>query len=124
MSTIKCKCGCTVGCAWDGKRYFCTRCLFNRIDELEAIVEKLPKCWRLNDVGELVQDVPVYPSMDVWFPWSNDGFAGPHFTTVLAIDPDSDSCWLDLSSGKIGVSFSSVYATKAAAEQAKEGAAK
>ena len=29
------------------------------IRELLTIVEKLPKCWRLNEAGELVQDVPV-----------------------------------------------------------------
>ena len=32
-----------------------------RINELETITEALPKCWRLNDGGELVQDVAVVP---------------------------------------------------------------
>ena len=34
-------------------------------ERLQAIVDKLPKCWRLKD-GKLVQDVPVVPGMDVW----------------------------------------------------------
>lgn len=34
---------------------------------LQAIVDALPKCWRLKD-GELVQDVPVVPGMRLWWP--------------------------------------------------------
>lgn len=29
----------------------------------EAIVARLPKCWRLDDNGKLVQDVPVVPTV-------------------------------------------------------------
>lgn len=36
------------------------------IDELQDIVDKLPKCSRLGDDGEVVQDVPVVPGMTVW----------------------------------------------------------
>ena len=36
------------------------------VERLQAIVDKLPKCWRLNDAGELVQDCPVVPGMKVW----------------------------------------------------------
>ncbi len=36
-----------------------------REDGLKAIVDKLPKCWRLNDEGEWVRDVPVVPGMIV-----------------------------------------------------------
>ena len=37
-----------------------------RMMELQAVVDKLPKCWRLNDEGKLVQDVPVTPGMRLW----------------------------------------------------------
>jgi hypothetical protein len=36
------------------------------VDRLRAIVDKVPKCNRLNEQGELVQDVPVVPGMNVW----------------------------------------------------------
>jgi hypothetical protein len=39
----------------------------DEIERLRAIVDKLPKCWRLNEQGELVQDEPVYPGMNVVF---------------------------------------------------------
>ena len=32
-----------------------------------GIVDELPKCWGLNDAGELVQDVPVVSGMDIWY---------------------------------------------------------
>ena len=35
-------------------------------DHLQAIVDKLAKCWRLNGEGELIQDVPIVPGMNVW----------------------------------------------------------
>ena len=37
-----------------------------KIEQLQEIVDKLPKCWRLVD-GELVQDVPVVPGMAVHY---------------------------------------------------------
>lgn len=39
-----------------------------KIDGLQAIVAKLPKCWGLKD-GKLVQDVPVVPEMTLWRKW-------------------------------------------------------
>ncbi len=36
------------------------------IERLEAIVDKLPKCWRLVENGKLVRDVPAVPGMDAW----------------------------------------------------------
>lgn len=33
---------------------------------LAAVVASLPKCWRLNEANELVQDVPVMPELRVW----------------------------------------------------------
>ncbi len=38
----------------------------NRIIELEAIVDRLPKCWRLDESGKRVQDVPVVPETELW----------------------------------------------------------
>lgn len=34
--------------------------------ELEALKAKLPKCWRLNAAGELVQDGPLLPGSEVF----------------------------------------------------------
>lgn len=42
------------------------RRLRDEIKRLQAIVDKLPKCWRLNGAGELVQDVPITPDMQLW----------------------------------------------------------
>ncbi len=36
------------------------------LERLQAVVDKLPKCWRLNEAGALVQDVPVVIGMEVW----------------------------------------------------------
>ncbi len=36
------------------------------IDRLQGAVDKLPKCWRLNDAGVLVQDMVLLPGMEVW----------------------------------------------------------
>ena len=36
------------------------------VERLQAIVDKLPKCWRLDEAGKLIQDVPVYLGMDLW----------------------------------------------------------
>jgi hypothetical protein len=40
--------------------------LATEVERLQAIVAKLPKCWRLNDAGQLVQDVPMVPNMGVF----------------------------------------------------------
>ncbi len=40
--------------------------LLEEIKSLQAIVDKLPKCWRLNEAGALVQDMPVVIGMEVW----------------------------------------------------------
>ena len=37
------------------------------VDRLQAIVDKLPKCWRLDESGKRVQDVPVVPGMEVYW---------------------------------------------------------
>ncbi len=49
------------------------------IERLEAIVGKLPKCWRLNGSSKLVRDAPVTLGMAVYFtrtfhrPWPRAG---------------------------------------------------
>lgn len=59
-----------ISCAKCGRVYqptnSCESCPFCRVVELEAIVDKLPKCNRLVD-GKLVCDKPVTPGMIVWF---------------------------------------------------------
>ncbi len=35
-------------------------------EEFQVIIDRLPKCWRLNETGNLVQDVPVVPGMRIW----------------------------------------------------------
>ncbi len=38
----------------------------DRAEAAEAVVDKLPKCWRLDDNGKLVQDVPIVLGMIVY----------------------------------------------------------
>ncbi len=37
-----------------------------QLREANAIVDKLPTCWRLDESGKLVEDVPVVPQMITW----------------------------------------------------------
>lgn len=37
----------------------------DEIERLRAIIDKLPKCWRLNEQGELVQDESILSGMNV-----------------------------------------------------------
>ncbi len=37
-----------------------------KIDRLRGIIDKFPKCWRLNEAGKLVQDEPVVAGMTTW----------------------------------------------------------
>ena len=39
------------------------------VEDLQAVVKQLPKCWRLNEAGERVRDVPVVPGMEVFWFW-------------------------------------------------------
>ncbi len=54
---------------------------YEEIERLEDIVDKLPKCWRLDEQGGLVQDVPVVPGMTVW----TTGYDGVRQVEVMAI---------------------------------------
>ncbi len=63
-------------CTWRDKHGL-SRC------ELEAIVDKLPKCWRLDESGKRVQDVPVV-GFGTYFILS--GTSDPRSVTVMQID--------------------------------------
>ena len=41
--------------------------LQKKVRRLEAIIDKLPKCWQLDENGKLVQDVPVVPESEYYF---------------------------------------------------------
>jgi hypothetical protein len=61
--------------------------LMAEIGRLTAIAsaDTTPKCWRLNEEGKLVRDVPVEPCMEVWIlPWVTDG-SPPRKVTVTSI---------------------------------------
>ncbi len=51
-------------------------------DELQAIVAKLPKCWRLDEAGKLVQDCVVLPKMILWY----DDFSKAKHIEVVSLD--------------------------------------
>jgi hypothetical protein len=60
------RCGCHALNDDPGKR-LCDCCWRDaEIERLRTIVDRLPKCWRLNESGELVQDVPMVPGLRVW----------------------------------------------------------
>ena len=42
--------------------------LESQLATAQATIDKLPKCWRLNEAGELVQDCPVVPGMELHTP--------------------------------------------------------
>ena len=83
-------------------------------DELRAIVDKLPKCWRLNERGELLQDVPVVPGMEVWF-WLNDEAILVHQKAVQFVEDNQQS--IMTSYGWLNVRH--CYSTREAAEAAE-----
>lgn len=94
------------------------------IERLREAIEKLPKCWRLDEDGKLVCDVPVVPGMDVVL-----GNYPPRLVEagVLRIEENDNSGDFDqlvLRDGD-GVEWEKVlaswcYSTKAAAEAARE----
>ena len=58
------------------------------INRLTEMIDKLPKCWRLADNGELVQDVVVIPGMVLWY----CGIGGLTRIEVLSLD-NVESAW-------------------------------
>ena len=94
------------------------------IKRLQVIVDKLPKCWRLDDDGKLVQDVPVVPGMRVWIN------KGTRFCEGPGILSESRSMWTVRYVGTITIAIvlkdlsayvrvSDCYSTREAAEAAK-----
>ena len=93
---------------------------------LRAIVDKLPKCWRLTVDGKLAQAVPVVPGMTVWITLDDVGL---HQVVVSEVgmqgqiqieddtDSDGDGWWRVWEA-------SEAYSTREAAEKAAEEAIK
>ena len=104
--------------------------LANKAGKLQAIVNQLPKCWRLLD-GKLVQDVPITFGGRLWAVQANtndeldpdNSFAG--WITVRGMEPpypaDSQR-WLIIPTDTTdGCCFNDeCYSTKAAADAAKD----
>ena len=79
----------------------------DRAGRLQAIVGKLPKCWRLDEAGELVQDVPVVPGMKLWVLWDNE----VHEFVAVTVRACSDREFLECDTN-----MSKCYSTREAAE--------
>lgn len=74
-------------------------------DALQAVVDKLPKCWRLNEDGKLVQDCPVVPDMQLWRMSGPGGVIG-EARTIRSFDISHTDAFSDY--------YSSLEAAKAA----------
>lgn len=104
--------------------YWCSKCKACRADELaaaaeldrlQAIVDKLPKCWRLLD-GKLVQDVPV--ELDATL-WKLDYKDEPVDVTVTGKKQYSDAEWWAVCSD-FAYPVCELYDSREAAEAARE----
>ena len=96
----------------------CGDCLLETARGLQAIVDKLPKCWRLDDDGKLVQDVPMM-HLDELFTtrpveFSNGALLQGNDGAPLAFIVE-----LSATSGA-KIDWEHVYATREAAEAAEE----
>ena len=92
--------------------------LIGEIERLQTIVDPLPKCWRLNDVGVLVQDVSVVPEMKVWLRVMS--IDSPKSCRVRYVSADS-ACVVIGRHGEDDWAFcSSLYSTREAAEAAEQ----
>lgn len=83
------------------------------IERLKALVDKLPKCWRLNEAGELVKDVPVVPGMRV--------FCADHQCWCEAYQTSGEVAWLITPDTRLSVGvndYSRLYSTREAAARA------
>lgn len=89
--------------------------ILEELKRLQAIVDKLPKCWRLNEEGKLVQDVPVLPNMMVWV-WLDGELEQRIIENIahgLVCLSDTDN-WVQEMCPEL------VYSTREAAEAAKK----
>ena len=95
----------------------------NEIRRLTEMIIKLPKCWRLDDGGVLVQDVVVMPGMVLWSP----GIGGLERIEVVSLEyPGSEwpaTVLKDMDGGgkpdKYKWAVRNCYTTREAAEAAK-----
>ncbi len=95
-----------------------------KIERLQAIVDRLPKCWRLNDAGELVQDVPVVPGMIVWRVWSASEYLPCSISKLHYPAPVGPSAIMDsnLNNHPAADCYSTIEAAEAALRKSnKEG---
>ena len=96
----------------------------DEVERLQAIVDTLPKCWRLNEEGELVQDVPVVPGMVVFWVSLDTGCIYEREVTGIGKDlsvPNSaDPLW-GVKFGDGGSGFARQCAITRAAAEAAEG---
>ena len=58
-----------------GGQYLCRPCARDELLQLRAIVEQLPKCWRLNEDRKLSQDKPVVIGMQLFLPDEDGGIS-------------------------------------------------
>ena len=80
-----------------------------------GIVDKLPKCWRLNEDDKLVQDMPVVPGMEVYF-WFGPSYRIELYQrTVKTIEADDWLTWVQKGPGR-GRGAEDCYSTHKAAE--------
>ena len=86
---------------------------------VEAVVKQLPKCWRLNEAGERVQDVPVVPKGKVYgYMYGHiEAWRVRHITLTGSVHAE---LWEDppIVTTRLASEF---YSTEAAARAAKEG---
>ena len=83
-----------------------------QLAEAQAVVEKLPKCWRLVD-GEPVQDCPVIPWRQELF-WYMDAYGHPTSGHVRAVGIN------EVLMGQDWCDPSTIWDTREAAQAAKE----
>lgn len=82
---------------------------------LVALRNAIPKCWRLDNDGTLVQDVPIVPGLIVWRRWARQNIQG----AVIAVEADVIWC-PGTSYDRTGLSPDQLYITESAAKAAME----
>ena len=102
------------------QEYLCVKCFAlvaaDRLNTAQAIVAKLPKCWRFNtDKTALVQTCPVVPGMVVWVCCSWGGADRIYNAQVCAVHTSGAS-----DSARYFWNHEQAYDSLAAAEFAKQ----
>lgn len=93
--------------------------LIDRVAQLETVVDKLPRCWRLVD-GKLVQDAIVLGGDEVWFYGPDDQLLHSIVWGVELWGPEL-RFYFGKNAVKERMEPGLCYKTKAAAEAAKAG---